>query len=95
MMIGKGSVINNLYVLDATPTSSPTLSVSVVTWHSRLGNLSNKRLDLLKNDIHCNSSVLNKCNPCYVCPKAKQKKLSFNSNNRFANKIFNLIHCDV
>ena len=95
MMIGKGSVINDLYILDATPKSSLILFVSVETWHTRLGHLSNQRLDLLKDVLHCNSTALNKCKPCYVCPKAKQKKLSFDSNNKFTNKFFDLIHCDV
>ena len=94
-MIGRGSIINDLYIFDATPNSYPTFSVSAETWHSRLGHLSNKRLHLLRNILPCNVSALNKCEPCYVCPKAKQKKLCFNKNNNFANNIFDLVHCDV
>lgn len=31
----------------------------------------------------------------YICPLAKQKHLSFSSNNHVASHVFDLIHCDV
>lgn len=33
--------------------------------------------------------------PCYICPLAKQRRLSFVSHNHLSQSPFDLIHCDV
>ncbi|XP_060969595.1 uncharacterized protein LOC133036851 [Cannabis sativa] len=85
MMIGRGSAINDLYILDVAHEAPQVLSVAAETWHSRLGHLSHKRLDLLKDILNCNTSGLHKIESCYICPIAKQKKLPFNNKAKSDN----------
>ena len=108
-MIGKGNLLEGLYVLDAhflqpgnqdidkTFTPSITL-VNVIrrhVWHSRLGHLSMKRLNLLKNVLHFSHDHKMNNIPCSACPLAKQRRLSFVSHNHLSKCAFNLIHCDI
>ena len=69
--------------------------VSVHVWHNRLGHLSDKRLDVLKNQLNCDISKSSEATPCYICPLAKQRKLSFVSHNNMSQFPFDLIHCDI
>ena len=98
-MIGKGGRRDGLYVLDSTTlvAASTTLinSVSVQTWHNCLGHLSFKRLESLKDQLICDVSTLNKAGPCYVCPLAKQRRLSFVSHHHMSALPFDIIHCDI
>ena len=74
-------------------------NVSTQVWHNRLGHLSIKRLDILKNQIHCNTSRFNKDSvPCYICPLAKQRRLSFVSFNHMAQcntPTLNYLYCVI
>lgn len=45
--------------------------------------------------LHCNISNLHNKRPCYICPLAKQRKLSFVSHNNMSSSPFDLIHCDI
>ena len=64
MMIGGGDKFEDLYILDTdTLKSASTIFVnnfSAHVWHNRLGHLSFKCLDALKNHLHCDVSPLNK-----------------------------------
>ena len=100
-MIGKGDKHDALYVLHARDLniSSPVSStfantVSARIWHERLGHLSFQRLKLLRPQLHCNNKHLNH-DPCYLCPLAKQHRLSFSSNNHMSKSPFDLVHCDI
>ena len=98
-MIGKGETFEDLYVLDATILSSVSTayanSISAHVWHNRLGHLSFKRLDSLKNQLLYDTSGFNKTIPCYICPLAKQRRLSFTSHNHMSQFPFDLVHCDI
>ena len=97
-MIGKGKRVQDLYVLDMNNSEfygQPIVcnNVSVQTWQNRLGHFSPKCFDLLKNQLQCNktSSTV----PCYICPLAKQRRLSFISHHNMSDSPFDLIHCDI
>lgn len=98
-MTGRGDRIQDLYVLDVKVLNSLSNAfvnnVSVLMWHNRLGHLSFKRLDCLKDQLMCDVSKFNKHMPYYICPLAKQKRLSFDSNNNRSNNLFDIIHCDI
>lgn len=36
-----------------------------------------------------------KVGPCYLCPLAKQRRLSFECNNHLSINPFDLVHCDI
>ncbi|KAL5557118.1 hypothetical protein UlMin_039354 [Ulmus minor] len=98
-MIGKGEKFEGLYVLDAATLRSVFTAyannISAHVWHNRLGHLSFKRLDSLKNQLLYDNSEFNKTIPCYICPLAKQRRLSFTSNNHMSQFPFDLVHCDI
>ena len=100
-MIGKVKKLEGLYVLDITKPSSSTdahintVSISFQTWHNRLGHLSSKCLDKLKDKLHCNVSKFSINSPCFICPLAKQRNLSFTAHNNMSSSLFDLIHCDI
>ena len=103
-MIGKGDLVGGLYVLKAetdmlvstiVKSAHHAMVANVVnktTWHKRLGHLSFKRMELIKDQLHfhdANNDI------CSVCPLAKQRRLSFVSNNQLSKCAFDLIHCDT
>ncbi|KAI9178269.1 hypothetical protein LWI28_024501 [Acer negundo] len=98
-MIGKGERVEDLYVLDAAVLNSVSSAyvnnVSAQVWYNRLGHISFKRLDILKSHLHNDTSKLNKASPCYICPLAKQRRLSFDSHNHLSQSSFDLVHCDI
>lgn len=105
-MIGKGRLVEGLYALDAdccvpqkTTVDRICNSVDTIrhvvscdTWHKRLGHLSLDRLNALNFPSFCKDT--NNV-PCLVCPLAKQRRLSFASNNNMSKFAFNLVHCDT
>ena len=102
-MIGKDNKIGDLYVFTAQNLSAnlfPSPNVVFINhvtdqiWHYRLGHLSNPRLDILKDKMKCTFSKSYK-NPCYICPLAKQRRLSFVSNDNKSSFPFDLVHCDI
>lgn len=98
-MIGKGDKFEDLYVLDKSNLNSvSTTFVNTVPahiWHSRLVHASFGHLDTLKHHLHCDGSRLNKADLSYICPLAKQRRLSFDSHNHTSQFPFDLVHCDV
>ncbi|KAG7585301.1 Reverse transcriptase RNA-dependent DNA polymerase [Arabidopsis thaliana x Arabidopsis arenosa] len=95
-MIGKGRRIGNLYVLD---TESPSVSVNAVVdigmWHKRLGHPSFSRLDVISDVLGTTHHKNKKKAFCHTCHLAKQKKLSFSSENNICNSTFELLHIDI
>jgi len=62
-------------------------------WHFRLGHVSNKSSDVIKNKfpfLKYNKSFI-----CDICHLAKQKRLSFPLSVSKSKKCFDLIHVDV
>ena len=84
-----------LAIVQIYPIKHSVNHVFVQTWHYRLGHLSNQRLDLLKEKLPCTSSKIHRSSPCYVCPLAKQRKLSFVSHHNKSEFPFDLVHCDI
>lgn len=100
-MIGKADNIQDLYVMRSKQEENFKVDdtrinvVSLDLWHKRLGHHSNKVLIPIKNILGV-SITQNKCNDhCSICPLAKQKQLSFDSENNFCNEIFDMVHCDI
>ncbi|CAA7049128.1 unnamed protein product [Microthlaspi erraticum] len=99
LMIGKGYLLHNLYILEAGVVSPSvnlcgSLSVDESLWHQRLGHPSSVKLQHLSGILPlAKSSIV--ASPCSVCPLAKQKCLPFVSNNRLAASPFDLIHIDT
>lgn len=103
-LIGKGERIGDLYILNHRSTDNETLTtettisinrVDADLWHFRLGHLSTRLLLTMVDKLHCNVSRIHNKQPCYVCPLAKQRKLSFISHNNMSASPFDLIHCDI
>ena len=98
-MIGKASLHRRLYVIDVgfMPYTSNSYAivahvVSKHTWYNRLGHVSFQKLDKLKTLLRYKDVDIV---PCSVCPLAKQRKLSFVSNNYLSQHAFDLIHYDT
>lgn len=94
--------INNLDLSESfqlQPTSflvnSVVSNVSARIWHERVSHLSFKCLDTLKSQLHCKNFKYPDDAPCYICPLAKQRRLSFTSHNNMSQHPFDLIHCDI
>jgi len=93
--IGVGRFHDGLYIFNNQLHSSHVASASISfdLWHLRLGHPSLKRLSLFSKDVI--SFVKNKNHICDICPRAKQCRLSFSSNEIKSENIFDMIHCDV
>ncbi|XP_010481052.1 PREDICTED: uncharacterized protein LOC104759868 [Camelina sativa] len=88
LMIGKGFLLHNLYILQLDASSSAltassssslphftgSLKVDGHLWHQRLGHPSSDKLKILS---------------------AKQKRIPFESNNHLSSQPFALIHLDI
>ena len=98
-MIGRGNKVQDLYVLNVqclhSVSNAFVNNVSAHIWHNRLGHISFKRLDSLKDQLKCDVTRLHKSDPCYICPLAKQRRLPFESNNHLSKFPFDLVHCDI
>ena len=100
LMIGRGSVIHNLYILDQHMLSSSlnfcgSLKVDGSLWHQRLGHPSSAKLQHLSADIALDKSSLLEHASCPVCPLAKQRRLPFPHKNNMSKEPFDLIHIDT
>lgn len=99
LMIGRGRLLRNLYVLEPAVDSSlefcGSLQVDGNLWHQRLGHPSTSKLKSLTGTLPITTSSLHKSEVCPVCPLAKQKRLPFVSNNNMSKSAFDLVHLDV
>lgn len=88
----------DLYMLGAkdlvnSNSESVVNQVSSHIWLCRLGHLSYKRLDPIKDILHfCSSSTQE---PCCICPLAKQRRLPLNVINNLIDNVLDLIHCHI
>ncbi|XP_023638865.1 uncharacterized protein LOC111830613 [Capsella rubella] len=106
LMIGRGKLYNNLYILDkedhslssslpvVCPVSDSKLADGVL-WHQRLGHPSPVALHKLVSHIPSLKSVSSAVSDCKICPLAKQKRLAYVSHNHLALHPFDLVHIDV
>lgn len=105
-MIGKGSIHNNLYILESTQafSNTPALSisqnhssfqVSTEVWHQRLGHPSFNKIHSLSKELNISLSKDHHNTLCKICPLAKQKRLSFPSSPHISSNPFDLLHLDV
>lgn len=89
-----------LYFLDGEPrleqANAAVEAIDKTTlWHSRLGHMSEKGLQLLvKNDLLKKNeiSVLKKCEPCIL---GKSHKLSFKTGKHTSTEVLQYIHSDL
>jgi len=109
LMIGNGSQVANLYVLNVdkslchvSESSLQGLSVYASVhvepdmWHKRLGHPSLNKIDTLSEVLSLSKQKINKTSHhCHVCHLAKQKHLPFKLSNHMRNKPFELIHIDT
>ncbi|KAG7571875.1 Reverse transcriptase RNA-dependent DNA polymerase [Arabidopsis suecica] len=106
LMIGRGKIYNNLYILETQNTSlSPSLPEASsftgsvqddsLLWHKRLGHPSLPALQKLVSIIPSLKSVSLEKSHCSICPLAKQKRLAYVSHNNLASSPFDLVHLDV
>lgn len=96
MSVGYTTDCNNLkYGCNFDFDSVVVNNVESCTWHNRLGHLSFKRLDYLRDQLHLKNDKRNYNVPCFICPLAKQRCLSFVSNNHLSPNAFDLIHGDI
>lgn len=105
-MIGKAKLSNGFYLLDVPePTdagffihitcASVTSQPSVVLWPNRLGHHFFSRLNSLKSTLHLPNFQHDHYAYWEICPLAKQRRLSFVSNNNFSPTTFNIVHADI
>ncbi|XP_022156583.1 uncharacterized protein LOC111023463 [Momordica charantia] len=99
--IGRGKNYDGLYLLEmpATVAVQPSVSVHAVMarassalWHSRRRHPSHSRLHASKSVLPFVDSDVSHDHSCDICPLAKQKRLSFSSNNRLSATAFDLVH---
>ncbi|XP_048635048.1 uncharacterized protein LOC125608656 [Brassica napus] len=99
LMIGRGSIFNNLYVLDTNVSASPTICASLLDdgqlWHQRLGHASLAKLLHVPGIKALHKTSLSAVENCPVCPLAKQRRLPFVFHNHISSFPFDLVHMDV
>ena len=100
-MIGRGSLIHNLYILDTQLAFSSSLrfcgslKLDGSLWHQCLGHPSSAKLQHLSPQIHIDKSSNLDVFSCPVCPLAKQKRFPFSSHNNMSSAPFDLVHMDT
>ncbi|XP_056864308.1 uncharacterized protein LOC130511370 [Raphanus sativus] len=102
LMIGKGSLYNNLYILDTDHpvASKETLLCGMVSpdsfiWHQHLGHPSSSVFQKISTSLPSFKRVSSELSPCSICPLAKQKRLAYVSHNNLASAPFDLVHLDI
>ncbi|KAG7556653.1 Retrotransposon Copia-like N-terminal [Arabidopsis suecica] len=109
LMIGQGSQVANLYVLNLDKSlvnvSSSTLQgtpacasihVDSEMWHKRLGHPSLNKIESLSEVLLLPKQKINKSSHhCHICHLAKQRHLPFKLSHNMRSKPFELIHIDT
>ena len=101
LMIGKGSLYNNLYILDSPCAVSNkivfcgSISTDSSVWHQRLGHPSSSVFKNISTSLPSYKNIESDSFPCQVCPLAKQRRLAYVSHNNLASHPFDLIQMDV
>lgn len=103
LMISQGEEITNLYILDEASigelsTRPSSFCANVVLdsalWHNGLGHPAIQKIDSISNVLGIpqrNKTFFH----CSICPRAKQKNISFPSPNNMSIKPFDLLHIDT
>ncbi|KAL4027855.1 hypothetical protein IC575_011045 [Cucumis melo] len=96
--IGSAKLFQGLYILDQ-PTYFPSICAVTTNkaslWHQRIGHPSTETLNSLQIPLFLKPSTVDKMAHCTICPLAKQRKLSFTSNNHLSSNAFDLIYVDI
>ena len=109
LMIGKGNLHRDLYILDTSASTLVSLSssssvpasfcgsafVEEHVWHQRLGHPSSSVLHNISRNLPSFKRSSLSASYCPVCPLAKQKRLAFISNNTLSKNPFDLVHLDI
>ena len=105
LMIGKGNLHHNLYILStessstSTHLSSSSLAASILVeehiWHQRLRHPSSIVLQKLTHHLPAFKNDASQQSHCPVYLLSKQKRLGFTSRNNLASKPFDLVHLDI
>ena len=94
LMIGRGSLLHNLYVPEPAVGSSikfcGSLQVDRNLCHQCLGHPSTSKLKSFIGALPITMSSLHKSDVCHVCLLAKQNRLPFVSNN-MSKSAFDLV----
>jgi len=105
-LIGTGSLIDNLYMLDSFTSFNKILlsdscgtkrklnENSATLWHKRLGHISKQRIQRLVSDGILDSLDLNNFKVCVECVKGKQTNIRKLGANRCSD-VLELIHTDI
>ena len=94
-MIEMGTERDGLYYFNKTKEAHCNLTTRSTSqlWHRRLGHLSNKVMRFLSNNVveieHLDDD------PCFICPLAKQTRLSFPSTSISSVQPFELLHTNI
>src|ERR1043165_9888140 len=101
-VLARGICENGFYVLTQSHKSlvaalfSSQLRASFNKWHSRLGYVSFETISNLNKLGHVFvTSLLPKPGLCNSCELSKAKHLPFIENNKRAQQVLDLIHCDL
>lgn len=103
-LLNTANLISDQHLISCNSVSTHSFHVSckkdvvcnsIHKWHDRLGHPSLKHMNALKDVLPVHSLKGHCSMPCSVCPLAKQRRLSFQSNNHIAAKLFDVLHCDV
>ena len=87
----EASFVNSLHTRAHTFTN-PSIPETEL-WHYKLGHLSNSRLQILNKQFPFITYSLKV--PCDICQFAKQKRLPFQSCNKRASSVFEILHLNV
>lgn len=96
--IGSAKLFQGLYILDQTFLQIYPFVLLLIIKHPY--GINSWAIPLLiayslQNLLHLKSSTVNKVSHCTMCPLAKQRKLSFTSNNHLSSNAFDLIHVHI
>lgn len=101
-VLAQGRCDKGLYLLDkgvpalVVAVRNKELKASFHLWHLRLGHVPFPVISLLNKLGHLSiTSALPSSNVCSSCQLAKSKRLSFQLNEKCANNVLDLIHCDL
>lgn len=98
LMIGRGILLHNLYVLEPIVPASGIILI-LVSRRESLAPVPRTSINFQVKAFHwyftITTSSLYKSDMCHVCPLAKQKRLLFISNNNMSKSPFDLVHTYV
>ncbi|KAL0534469.1 hypothetical protein IC582_028760 [Cucumis melo] len=96
--ISSAKLFQGLYIIDQ-PTCFPSICAVTANkaslWNQRMGHPSIETINSLQIPLFLKPSTVDKMSHCTICPLAKQRKLSFTSNNHLSSNAFDLIHVDI